>query len=240
MPRYLDTAALRRFYDRFAARQDAQAFYEDAAFYDMKAHADLKMGHRVFEFGCGTGRMAERLLANAEGQPSERLRCARASTNRLPADVHYAACDISATMIALARKRLARFGDRVALWQSDGGFDFSRGGPPFDRVFVAYVLDLLPPERIAAFLDAAHASLRAGGLLCAIALTRGDSLASALVSGAWSAVHRLTPALVGGCRPLQLAPMLDPGRWHLRHHALVRSWAIPSEVVVAMRQGEAQ
>ena len=51
--RTLDLEQARAFYDRFGARQDRQAFYEDA----------FERARGVPEFGCGTGRFAEVLVA---------------------------------------------------------------------------------------------------------------------------------------------------------------------------------
>lgn len=220
MPRYLDTGAARRFYDRFGARQDSQAFYEDRALDLIVTHGDFRSAHRVFEFGCGTGRFAERLLTDPNG---------------LPPDARYSACDLSETMVSLARQRLARFGDRVTIWQSDGGFDFSRGGPPFDRIVVTYVLDLLGPAGVSAFLAAAAEALEPGGLLASASLTWGNTLPSRAVTGVWAGIHRLSPSLVGGCYPLQLVPHLDLSQWAIRHHQVVRQFAVPSEVVIAER-----
>jgi hypothetical protein len=56
-----------------------------------------------------------------------------------------------------------------------------------------------------------------------------------VVSSAWSRLERLRPALVGGCRPLALAPLLSPERWTVRHRAVIERLGIPSEVLVAER-----
>ena len=50
------------FYDRFGSRQDLQRFYEDAAIDRLLANAALPQAHAVVEFGCGTGRLAARML----------------------------------------------------------------------------------------------------------------------------------------------------------------------------------
>ena len=217
MTRFLDLQGARRYYDRFGSWQDSQSFYEDPPVRDLVAAADFARAQAVCEFGCGTGRLAETLLDGP-----------------LPPTARYVACDVSTTMIGLARDRLARFGDRVTLWQSGAEPDLSPGHPPFDRVLAAYVFDLLAPEAIRAALDEMHRCLAPGGLLCTVGLTQGRGL-SALVSGTWAAVHRLSPALVGGCRPLELGGFLDPGRWRVERDARVVAWGVPSEVLVAAR-----
>jgi hypothetical protein len=42
------------FYDRFGARQDGQAFYEDGALQELVRHARFAHAREVVEFGCGT------------------------------------------------------------------------------------------------------------------------------------------------------------------------------------------
>ena len=93
----------RALYDRIGAWQDTQRFYEDYATADLIAHADLHQAQSVFEFGAGTGRIAERLLRD-----------------HLPTTAHYFGLDISATMVALARRRLTPWSERARVEQSDG------------------------------------------------------------------------------------------------------------------------
>src|SRR5260370_9746194 len=50
------------FYNRMGAKQDWQAFYEAKATHDLITHASFETAQAVFEFGCGTGAFAERLL----------------------------------------------------------------------------------------------------------------------------------------------------------------------------------
>ena len=93
--RTLTTSEARAFYDRFGAKQDKQAFYEDRAIAALIAHADFEHAQSIFEFGCGTGRLAARLLPTP-----------------LPDNCHYLGVDISTTMVALARERLRPTGQR--------------------------------------------------------------------------------------------------------------------------------
>ena len=147
MVRSFSTAAARQFYDRFGARQDSQGFYEDPPLDRLITHGDFELAEDVFEFGCGTGRLAKSLLSGP-----------------LPKTARYTANDISSTMIDLARTRLTRFAPRVSLTISDGGLDFSADQPPFDRIVTTYVLDIMPPDAIAGFLATAAKALAPGGL----------------------------------------------------------------------------
>ena len=215
----LTRAQARAFYDRFGSKQDGQAFYEDAAVRDLLAHAEFERANAVFEFGCGTGRFAETLL-----------------THHLPAAARYVGCDVSTTMVDLARERLTRFADRADVRLTDGAPRIEAPDAAFDRFVSNYVLDLLAPDDIACVLSEAHRVLTPGGRLCLVSLTHGTTWASRLVSWVWARVHRLRPQLVGGCRPLTLRPFLSDERWRIVHHRVVVAYAIPSEVVVAEKR----
>lgn len=207
------------FYDRFGARQDTQAFYEDAAVDALVAHAELGEAHALVEFGCGTGRHAARLLAEV-----------------LAPDARYVGIDLSTTMVGLARARLARFADRATLVESTGTMRLPLADRSCDRLLSTFVLDLLSPEDTRELLAEAHRVLVPGGLLCLTSATHGEDLAGRLVSAAVSAVHALRPALLGGCRPIAIRPLLAADAWALRHHERVRAWGVTSEVVVAARR----
>lgn len=222
----LSRSEARRFYDRFGSRQDRQAFYEDKALAELVLHAELESARSVFELGCGTGRLAERMLRD-----------------QLPADASYLGVDISSEMVRLARERLAGFGARARVVQVDGEPRVAAASGSFDRFVSSYVFDLLPEAEIRAWLDEAARLLRPGGRLAAAGLGHGTTRLSRWVAGAWGAVHARFPRLVGGCRPLALVDLLPPERWRLESHRMVIAWGLPSEVLVASlrsgREGEA-
>ncbi|MCG6872672.1 MAG: class I SAM-dependent methyltransferase [Gammaproteobacteria bacterium] len=204
------------FYDEFGARQDSQGFYEDPALDILAKASEFGRAENVFEFGCGTGRFAERLL-----------------TEELPPSANYIGCDISPVMLQLSRQRLSTFGARAVLLQSDARIAFPLGNGSVDRVISTYVLDLLDEKRIRAVLDESLRVLSAGGLLCLIGLTHGAGPVSRIVSLAWKGIYRVRPTLVGGCRPISLRAFADPQRWEVRTRERVAPWGISSEILVA-------
>jgi SAM-dependent methyltransferase len=217
--RTLSRQEARRVYDRIGSLQDSQAFYEDVASRELVLHGDFPSAQWVFEFGCGTGRFARTLLRE-----------------QLVATAKYRAVDLSPRMVEIATARLSEFGERVEVVLSDGGPPASEPAAAFDRFVSTYVFDLLSEADIAAVIAEAHRMLRPGGLLCISSLGTGHGAISRALARAWSAVHRLKPQLVGGCRPIQLLPYLAETRWTIRHHHAVAPFAIPSEVVVAERR----
>ncbi len=98
-----------------------------------------------------------------------------------------------------------------------------------------FVFDLLSEPDIAAVLAEAHRMLRPGGLLCLASLSPGHGGVSRAVIRVWSLLHRLEPRLVAGCRPIELLPFLEAGRWRVRQHLLLAPYGLPSEAVVAER-----
>jgi SAM-dependent methyltransferase len=206
----------RRVYDRIGPAQDWQRFYEDAATAELVAHASFGDARAVFELGCGTGRFAARLLADD-----------------LPPGATYSGVDVSPRMVALASERLAPWRDRATVGIADGTERVPVRDGAVDRFVSNYVFDLLCPEATRDTLDEAHRVLAPGGLLCVTGLTPAEDGLAQLVSRAWKSVWMRWPALVGGCRPIQLVDALDPARWDVRHRGVVVAWGMASEAVTA-------
>jgi len=208
----------RRIYDRIGALQDSQAFYEDRGNALLVRYGRFAAAHRVFEFGCGTGRLAHRLLSR-----------------ELPAEATYRGVDLSPNMVRLAQERLAPFSPRAAVRLADGGPPAGEAAGSCDRFLATYVLDLLDERDITRVLHEAHRMLEPGGLLCLASLSTGSTPASRLVARMWSALHRANPALVAGCRPLELLRWLSAYEWRVRHCEKIAPFAVPLEAVVAER-----
>ena len=208
----------RAFYDRFGARQDRQAFYEDAATDELIAHADFEHAGSVLEFGCGTGRFAQRLFEK-----------------HLPDDCTYRGVDVSSTMVALAKERLGPWRDRAQIELSDGSMKLRLEDGAADRIVSNYVLDLLSDEDTDALVAEAHRALRPGGLLCLASLTYGATRPARAVSWLWRRLHAWRPRWVGGCRPIRLLDYLPTDSWRIDYHKVVTRWCLSSEVVVARR-----
>ena len=211
-------AEIKRFYDRLGRLLDTQAFYEDRGMSEIAAHGRFEEAKAVFEFGCGTGRLAGRLLAGY-----------------LPRDSRYLGVDVSETMAAIASKRLARWGPRVEVKRTDGSLAFPAAGAAFDRFLTTYVLDLLSDQAIGEVLNEARRILAPGGLFCAATLTHGAGGLSRLVSRVWQSVHDIRPMLLGGCRPISISGRLPADGWTMEHQAIIARWGLTSEVLIARK-----
>jgi SAM-dependent methyltransferase len=203
------------YYNWFGKKQDSQGFYENPALDDLIAHANFQDARMVFEFGCGTGKLAERLL-----------------NEYLPSSASYLCCDVSPVMVGLTKKRLDKHSKRVKVRQSDGTVYFPQPNHSTDRVISSYVLDLLSDGDIKSFFYEAHRVLIRGGRVCLVSLTNGITLPSRIVSSLWTAVFNIRPSVVGGCRPIIFDTYVDRNRWHLEYRKVVTPFGVPSEVLV--------
>lgn len=213
--RSLSYAEARSFYDRLGRGQDLVGRPEDPAVEALLGHADFGRARAVVEFGCGTGRLAARLLAH-----------------ELPAGATYTGFDISATMVRIARARLSHFGPRAWVVHTSGRPVLPLEEGSCDRFLATYVIDLLSDADGRTVVEEAHRLLRRRGLVCLTSLTAGATPVARAVEAAWLAAYRLRPQLVGGCRPVDLAALVGPG-WRAVHRETRCRWGLCSAVVVA-------
>lgn len=222
--RTLSHARAKRFYDRFGARQDRGALYERRPIELLIENAGFDEATAVFEFGCGTGRLAERLLSR-----------------HLPEEATYTAVDVSDTMFELTRARLAPWGARTDVRLTAGDMDLDVAESSHDRFVCTYVLDLLSVADIQELLEEAHRVLRPGGLLCLASLTAAHGFGAKLATGLWRLAYVTAPALVGGCRPIRTWRYVYAEHWEARYRRVVCPGGLCSEVLVAgcVKDGEA-
>ncbi len=209
----LKSAQARAVYDRIGRVQDWQ-FYEDRAIAQLLAACALPTAQALFEFGCGTGRLAVQML------------------ELLPPTAHYLGVDVSPVMVALASNRLAAWGDRAQARLVDGSMPLPAEGNSADRIVCTYVFDLLDDTDMEAALSEFERILTPEGLLCLVSLRPGITRFERSVSRLWTMAWRRAPQLLGGCRPIRLEDVLGR-RWTIRHQRVVHSWGLVSEVVVA-------
>jgi ubiquinone/menaquinone biosynthesis C-methylase UbiE len=204
----------RSVYDRIGRVQDWQAFYEDAATDRLVANAAFAADQTIFEFGCGTGRLAAHLVG------------------ALPASVTYLGVDISPVMIKLATSRLAAWGDWAKVVLVDGSLPLPADDGFADRVLSTFVFDLLDADDARAVLDDLRRILTRDGRLCLTSLTHGEQLLERAASRAWTGLWQVAPQLVGGCRPITVNVLLGDD-WQVQHHSRIHRWGLVTDVVIA-------
>lgn len=211
----LSPSVAQTYYDRLGKKQDSQGFYENPAIDELIAHASFQDSRSVFEFGCGTGKFAARLLEN-----------------HLSPSASYLGCDISPVMIGLSKHRIGSYVERAQVVLSDSLVQFPLPDHSVDHVISNYVLDLLLEADIRCFFVEAHRTLMPGGKVCLANLTRGVNILSRIISSLWMSLFRLNPAIVGGCRPIDLDSSVSFQEWRVVHKRVVTPFGLPSEVFI--------
>jgi ubiquinone/menaquinone biosynthesis C-methylase UbiE len=207
----LSATGAQKFYDRIGHRYDWFEFYEAKAKERAHQALDLAPGHKVLSVGVGTGKGLSLIQQSIS-----------------PGGTGFG-LDISPVMIRLTKDRTS-----APVCVADARQAPYRGGS-FDRIFAAYVLDLLPQRDLEDLLIGFHRVLKSPGILVIIALTEGvDRFSKALV-GAWKGIFALNPALCGGCRPLQLLELVRDAGFDQVNSEVIVQMGVPSEIIRAVK-----
>ncbi len=206
----ISRATARRIYDRLGARIDRAERQEAHA----KALAldllQLTAGQRVLHVGVGTGR--EQAAIQAAVVP----------------DGLVVGCDLSRGMLELTRQRA----DTPLCQGEASALPFAH--QRFDRLFSAYMLDLLPRSDLPGTLAEFRRVLRPGGRLVLVSLTEGINPASRVFVALWKLRYQIAPESLGGCRPLRLASLVERSGFIIEQHQVVVQRGFPSEIIVGV------
>jgi ubiquinone/menaquinone biosynthesis C-methylase UbiE len=135
--------------------------------------------------------------------------------------------DLSPRMLALARQRTG-----APLCLADGG-RLPFAGQTFDRLYCAYVLDLVPMVEIPDWLAGFRRALEPGGRMVLLSLTEGVDSASRAFVRLWKLAYTVSPIACGGCRPLQLTELAQRAGFCSLERQVIVQYGVPSEVIVA-------
>lgn len=200
---------IQRFYDRMGGRYDWFEMYEGRA----KARAlellQLAPGLVVLNVGVGTGKQHADIL------------------NDIQPDGLAIGLDVSEVMVSLARERTM-----APICQADARF-LPYASELVDRLYAAYVLDLLPLSDLPVLLSGFHRVIKPGGLMVLLALTEGVNMSSRALVAVWKAAYAISPVACGGCRPLQLTRLIQAAGFEDVQREVVVQMAVPSEIIVA-------
>ena len=207
----IPTKSAQRIYDFLGKRYDWFGGYEARAKERSAEMLGLTPGLKLLEVGIGTGKQHARLQAELA-----------------PAGIAYG-IDLSRVMLELTRQRTG-----APLCQADAHhLPFSSGS--FDRLYTSYVLDLMPRADLPGILVEFRRVLKDGGLAVLVALTEGVDFPSRVLVAAWKGLYAISPIACAGCRPLQLAVLLEQAGFTQVQREVVVQLAMPSEILLACK-----
>lgn len=178
--------------------------------------AAVQDGEQVLEVAVGTGLSFEQVLRSAPGGYAEGL-------DRTPA------------MLRRARRKARRTGHPNYVLREGDAYALGVPAGSFDLVLCSYLFDLLPEADFAPVARGFLEALRPGGRLAMANMTVGGAWNERL----WEGLYRLHPALLGGCRGVEVAPALAEAGFADVQREVVVEWGFPSEVLLARRPGAA-
>ena len=208
LPAGVDRVDVPRLYSRLAPVYDLWArLTEGKARRLCLERAQVRDGEAVLEVAVGTGLVFQEVLRR---NPSGRS----------------VGIDVTRAMLARARRKAEAMapGGRWELRVGDAyALDFADGS--FDLLINNYMFDLLPEPDFSAVLREFHRSLAPGGRLVLVNMTTG--------AGLWAWLYRRNPALLGGCRGVELLPYVQAAGFVGARRELVMQLGFPSEILLA-------
>ena len=175
--------------------------------------AAIQNGESVLEVAVGTGLAFERILrANPSGRNE--------------------GIDLTKAMLIRAEKRAASAGiENYRLAVGDAyALDFP--DDDFDVLINNYMFDLLPEDDFPTVLAEFRRVLRPGGRLVLVNMTKGVRWYNSI----WEWVYRMNPAWLGGCRGVQVLPLLGQIGFVTLGRQYISQMTFPSEVICAVAE----
>jgi len=167
---------------------------------------DPVSGERILEIGCGTGHALGWLTAQG---------------------IHTTGLDLSAGMLARARRAGLKSGVNAALCQGDAvHLPFKSNS--FNAIFLSFTLELFPAGEIPLVLKECRRVLRWDGRLGVVSLAKENTRMVMLYE--W--FHARWPQVVD-CRPIYVHQDLIRAGYEIREAQRMVIWGLPVEIVVA-------
>lgn len=209
LPALLPQRDVARVYGRIAPFYDVwAALTESRARRRAVELAAIRDGESLLEIAVGTGALFSELVAKNQSGRNEGI-------------------DLTPQMVEQTRKKVGaranvRVGDAHRLDFADASFDLVVNG---------YMFDLLPEEDFPVVLGEMHRVLRPGGRLLLINMAASERKRTAL----WTAIYKLNPAMMGGCRGVLLEEPIRRAGLELAHREELDQLGFPTELLLARR-----
>jgi demethylmenaquinone methyltransferase / 2-methoxy-6-polyprenyl-1,4-benzoquinol methylase len=172
--------------------------------------AELSEGQSALEVATGTGTFLARLAA---------VRSLR----------RVVGVDLAEGMVGRARRRIKSMpAGRAVLARADAR-RLPFAPQAFDVLFNTYMLDLLPEAQIPEVLAEFRRVLKPSGRLVALFMARQARVVQTL----WMGLYRISPSLVGACRPIPIYDFLARNDWRVQVREVIPQCGFRSELFVA-------
>lgn len=202
--------AARRVYNRLGMRLDAAERYEAHAKSKALRLLATRPNQRILHVGLGTGKEHAQL------------------DQMVSPDGGVVGIDLSRTMLDLTRSQI----DTPLCEGNAASLPFADAS--FDRIFSAYMLDLIDITGILQVLAEFRRVLKPDGRMVLVSLTEGVSLSSRMFVALWKLGYAINPHALGGCRPIRLTESVQRTEFTLVTQTVVVQNRFPSEIVVAI------
>ena len=175
-------------------------------------HAGLTGSLQILDIGTGTGKMLKQIaVRNKDGEN--------------------VGIDLSPDMLKRAEKKLSKTGCTYEL-QEGSAYNLPFEDNRFDRVFICFMIDLLPEKDFDILLKEFKRVLKNGGLLLVSYMTFGRSRTTRF----WDWVAKKFPRLMTDCRPVNLPPYIQNAGFEIIKDAYIVQNTFPAGVVVAQKK----
>jgi demethylmenaquinone methyltransferase/2-methoxy-6-polyprenyl-1,4-benzoquinol methylase len=202
--------SIQHFYDRAAGFYSWFSIFESEAKNTAVENLELAPGQKLLNVGLGTG-----------SEQQDFLSCIVPGGTVI-------GIDLSFKMLQVASVTSKGF-----LCQGDArDLPFTKAS--FDRIYCAFVLDLVNEEEIPAWLAGFRRVLKPGGKMVLLSLVEGVDQRSKMLVSAWKQLYRIDPRICGGCRPLELSRWAAEAGFECIERRVIVQLGLPSEVFVAI------
>lgn len=139
--------------------------------------------------------------------------------------------DISEGMLNKAKKRLENLSHDNYSLKLGSAFELDISDNSMDLLMNNYMFDLVRFDEMERVIAEFKRVLRKGGKLVLVNMTVGERLGS----GIYSAIYRLSPRTMGGCRGVRMSGRLQQNGFYLETREYIQQMLFPSEVILARK-----
>jgi ubiquinone/menaquinone biosynthesis C-methylase UbiE len=209
----LDKEQVRAVYRRMAAHYDTWSrLAESKARQRCLELAAIRNGEAILEVAVGTGILFEQVLQENPNGRNEGI-------------------DLTEEILAYAKMRAEKTGASNYNLKVGDAYQLSFPDSSFDVLLNNYMFDLIPEKDFLQILPEFKRVLRPGGRIVLANMTLGTRWFNTI----WDWLYRLNPALLGGCRGIELGLYLQCAGFEEIRREYISQFGFPSEVIYAVK-----